>query len=138
MRYFDASALVKRCVREPGSQSIRQLMDSGPRATSRLSEVEVVSGIARLVRSGALSTPERDHAIATLDGTLPAMLVVELTSNITLRARALLERHRIRAGDAIQLASCLDLQDRLGQPVTMVSFDTRLTDSAAAEGLSLT
>ena len=43
MRYFDASALVKRYVREEGSAKVRRLISSDTPATSRLSEVEVAS-----------------------------------------------------------------------------------------------
>lgn len=46
MRYCDASALVKRYVREKGSLKVRRLLSSGPVATSRLSEVEIASALA--------------------------------------------------------------------------------------------
>jgi predicted nucleic acid-binding protein len=137
MRYFDASALAKRCIYERGSEAVRRLMETDARAACRLSEVEVVSGLARLARSGVLTVDQRDRAIKTLELSLQAMMVVELTREITLRTRPLLQRNRLRAGDAIQLASCLDLQDRLGLPVQMVSFDDRLNEAAAAEGLTI-
>lgn len=137
MRYFDASALVKRYVNEPDGERVRRLMDSDLRATSRLSEVEVISALVRLARSGALTDAGRDRAVAMLESGLGSMLVVELTSEIARRTRALLQRNRLRAGDAIQLASCLDLRDRLGQPVSLMSFDARLNEAAAAEGVPL-
>ena len=137
MRYYDASALAKRCLQEPDSERVRRLMETDVRATSRLSEVEVLSSLARLVRSGAITPAEQDRSIETLERSLRAMLVIELTREVTLRTRPLLQRSRLRAGDAIQLASCLDLQDRLGQSVEIVSFDSRLNEAAVAEGLAL-
>ena len=41
MRFFDASALIKRYVREPHSAAVRRWLATGPAAISRLSEVEV-------------------------------------------------------------------------------------------------
>ena len=107
MHYFDASALVKRYVRERGSLLVRRLLSTGTGATSRLSEVEVASGIVRRAREGALSTPQRDRVLAALADDLPALVIVELTPDMTIEARRLLLAHALRAGDAIQLASAL-------------------------------
>lgn len=136
MRYFDASALVKRYVREPGSVKVRRLLSSAVPATSRLSEVEVVSALGRRAREGAFSLAERDRALAALEVDFAAILVVELTAEVTARACALLQRHALRAGDAIQLASCLYLQEQLGEEVPLVAFDLRLTEAARREGVS--
>lgn len=137
MRFFDASALAKLYVQEPESSAVRLHVKSDAAAASRLSEVEVASAIANRVRAGAMPEVDRDRAFATLTDDLAAMLLVELTNEVTRRARALLQRYPLRAGDAIQLASCLDLQDRLRQPIPLVSFDTRLNEAAVAEGLAL-
>jgi hypothetical protein len=55
----------------------------------------------------------------------------------TADARTLLLRHPLRAGDAVQLASCLYLQRQLAQPVPFVAFDNRLAQAARAEGLTV-
>ena len=136
-RYFDASALVKRYVRETGSVTVRRLIGSGIVASSRLSEVEVSSGIIRRAREGAFATPRRDRMLAALQHDLPALAIVEMIPEITAEARALLRRHPLRAGDAIQLASCLYLQRQLGQPVPFIAFDRRLVEAARAEGLTV-
>jgi predicted nucleic acid-binding protein len=136
-RYFDASALVKRYVRETGSVMVRRLLTSGIVATSRLSEVEVASGIIRRAREGAFTTARRDRALAALQRDMPAFAIVELIPDITGETRALLLRHPLRASDAIQLASCLYLQRELNQPVPFVAFDQRLLDAARAEGVAV-
>jgi predicted nucleic acid-binding protein len=136
-RYFDASALVKRYVREAGTVMVRRLLASGIVATSRLSEVEVASGIVRRAREGAVTAARRDRALAALQRDMPAVALVELIPEITTDARALLLRHPLRASDAIQLASCLYLQRELNQPVPFVAFDQRLLDAARAEGLAI-
>jgi predicted nucleic acid-binding protein len=134
-RYFDASALVKRYVRETGTTTVRRLLASAIPASSRLSEVEVSSGIIRRAREGAFTIRARDRMLAALQRDLPALAVIEMLPEVTADARALLLRHSLRASDAIQLASCLYLQRQLGQPVPFVAFDRRLVAAAHAEGL---
>jgi hypothetical protein len=137
MRYCDASALVKRYVREKGSLKIRRLLSSGTAATSRYSPIEVASALARRTRDGALSEAERDKALAALDEDMTAFVVVELTDDIVTRAQALLRRHPLRAGDAIQLASCVHLRDQLADDVSLVAFDDRLVAAARKERVRL-
>ena len=135
MRYFDASALVKRYVRETGSVKVRRLLASDTPATSRLSEIEVAAALERRSREGSFSAAERDRALTAFAIDLRAIVVVELTPEISARARTLLRRHPLRAGDAIQLASCLYLQEQLKEPVALVGFDDRLTGAARLEGV---
>ena len=136
-RYFDASALVKRYVRETGSTTVRGLLASGIPATSRLSEVEVSSGIIRRSREGAFTLRHRDRMLAALQRDLPALAIVEVIPEIAADARALLLRQSLRAGDAVQLASCLFLQRHWDEPVPFVAFDRRLLEAAQAEGLTI-
>jgi len=137
MWYCDASALVKRYVREKGSVKVRRILSSGTAATSRYSAIEIASALARRTRDGALSEGERDQALAALDEDLTALLVVELTDEIVTRAQALLRRHPLRAGDALQLASCVRLRDQLGDDVRLVAFDDRLLSAARKERVRL-
>jgi predicted nucleic acid-binding protein len=136
-RYFDAGALVKRYVRESGSSTVRRLLSSGVAATSRLSEVEISSGIARRTREGTLTIRQRDRMLTALQRDLPAVAIVEIVPEVTAIAGSLLLRHRLRAGDAIQLASCLYLQRQLAQPVPFVAFDRGLLDAARAEAVKI-
>jgi len=137
MRYFDASALVKRYVREPGSLKVRRLLSAGVSATSRLSAVEIASALTRRAREGAFTNAERDRAITSLERDLSSLLVVELTPDIVQRAQALLRRWPLRSGDAVQLASGLYLRTELDEPITFVAYDERLIDAARREGLRI-
>lgn len=129
---------MKRYAQEPGSAQVRRLLSGGDiLATSRLSEVEVTSAIVRRARDGAFGTRERDRALAAVAADFASIHVVELTPEVATKARGALLRHTLRAGDAIQLASCLFLQQELGEPVGLVAFDERLEAAARAEGLDL-
>jgi len=80
---------------------------------------------------------ERDRALASLSDDFATLIIVEFTPEITANARALLIRHHLRAGDAVQLASCLYLQREMRQPLPLVAFDARLADAARHEGLTV-
>jgi predicted nucleic acid-binding protein len=127
---------VKRYVTESGSVAVRRLMRE-PVATSRLSEVEIASALARLARDGSMSSSERDRALETLAEDFQSFWLVEATREVITLARALLPRYRLRAGDALQLASCQYLRRELAVDVPMVVFDDRLAQAATSEGLTV-
>lgn len=116
---------------------MRRLLAEAPPATSRLSEVEVPSAFARRCREGAVTVAARDRALRGFAADLAAFHLIELSEETAGLARALLLRHPIRAGDAVQLACCLVLQQGLRNPVPMVAFDSGLRDAAASEGLAI-
>jgi predicted nucleic acid-binding protein len=116
---------------------VRRLLSAGPAATSRLSEGEVASAVVRRWREGDLTTDQRDRVLSALSEDLQRMDLVEVLPEVTRRTHALLVRHRLRAGDALQLSACLHLREGTGAEVVFVAFDERLTAAAAAEGLAL-
>lgn len=128
---------MKRYVREPGAAAVRRFLKADAGATSRLSEVEVASALVRRAREGAFTVADRDRALASLVDDVATLIIVELTAAITAEARALLLRHRLRAGDATQLASGLYLQREMSQSLPFVAFDDRLAAAARAEGLTV-
>ena len=110
-------------------------MAAGRAATSRLSEVEIASALGRLCREGSLTTAERDRACGALKRDFAALTVLEVAPEIVGRTYDLLARHRLRASDALQLASCLQLRDAVGTAIRFLAFDDRLSQAARAEGL---
>ena len=136
IRYFDASALVKRYVQESRSEAVRSLLAEGNLATSRLSEVEVASALVRRCHEGSISSGERDRALRALRKDCASLFIIELTAEVASSALDLLVRYRLRVGDAIQLASCLQLREQVGTRVEFVAYDGRLTEAAQREGLA--
>ena len=106
-------------------------------AISRLSEVEVASALVRRCREGDLLIAERDRALAALRADIASMYVIELLPEIAVLALGLLTRHPLRAGDAIQLGSCLGLRARAGVAVELVAFDESLLEAARGEGVTI-
>jgi predicted nucleic acid-binding protein len=137
IRYFDASALVKRYVVEDHSETVQRLLSSSSVATSRLSEVEIVSALARRCREGVFSESERDRIFEHIPRDFETFHVIEIVPEITVLTYDLLRRHRLRASDSLQLASCLYLSAKLSRKVPLIGFDSRLTEAAEAEGLDV-
>ena len=121
-------------MREPWSDAVEGWLVSGTAAVSRLSQVEVASALARRARAGDCEIPERDAELAALDRDFPSFLVVEIVPAVTSRARSLLNLHPLRASDAVQLASCYHLQEKLGHDVPFVVYDERLAAVARKSG----
>jgi predicted nucleic acid-binding protein len=97
----------------------------------------VASALTHRWREGAFSAAERDRALSALASDLIALTIVEIVPAVALSARKLLMRHALRAGDALQLASCLHLREAVGEAVAFAGFDDRLNGAAAEEGLRL-
>ena len=135
MLYLDTSALAKLYLAGPESQLVSKTVEvnSSWLATSRVTYAEVLSVLARCLRANRLSPAAyRLQKKAFLDD-WNAMIVVELTTEVLSDAARLIERHGLRALDAIHLCSAL----WVGQPA-FACFDDRLRSAAAAEGLTPT
>lgn len=141
--FFDASALIKRHVRETGTDWVRSLLRSGAAHTVHLSSitaVEVFAGITRRQRGGTLSPAQAGAILGHFRRHLSRRYVVrDLTPALLSDATRLARRHGLRAYDAVQLAAALEV-DRIYRisgigPLTLVSADRELNAAAMAEGL---
>ncbi|MGQ9554424.1 MAG: type II toxin-antitoxin system VapC family toxin [Anaerolineae bacterium] len=139
MRYYDASALVKRYVEEPGSQEVRHLMqlDRHP-ITGAASGAEVPAALARAMRAGRLQVSEAQSALAHFQRDWErSYLVIPLNSVAARRAGELAWRHALRGYDSVHLAAALIASEIFGSAVEVVSYDRELAQAAQAEGLAV-
>lgn len=141
---FDSSGILKRYVAEVGSGWVTALCDPAGGhviGLSRLAKAEVCSALCRRCREGSLTEDERDRLI---DGFLhdcqTRYQLTRVTDPLLLRAVDLMKRYPLRAYDATQLATALEVNERLGRaglpPLIFVSADDQLLAAARAEGLS--
>ena len=128
---------MKRYVDETGSSTVRAVLEREAIATSRLSEIEITSGLVRRSREGGLSSRNLDRALGSLRADMRSIAVIDLDEEVTREAISLLTRHRLRASDAVQLASCLYLRRLASEEVRLLAYDVRLNDAARAEGLAI-
>ena len=141
--YLDASAIVKRYLREPGSQWVRELM-LAPRANRftsiELVMVEVICALTRAHREHRISDryKERLVALALADSSTDIGLLAISQAVLDL-ATELATLYPLRAYDAIHLAAALDWKNDLtqaGLPAPIfVGADDNLLVAARAEGL---
>lgn len=139
--YLDTSALVKLYVREPGTEQMLRLADPAGGHTLALlglTRVEFRSAVRQRERAGDLAHDIADRLIDSLEEHLANFFVVQpLTDLVIQEAAALLDRHALRAYDAVQLAGCLMLRARLGRHATFVCSDRQLAKAAEDEGMKV-
>ena len=134
--YLDSSAVVKLVLADEGAREelLSIVHAEGSLVTSRLTYVETRAAIASARRSGRLSRVGHATAIAEFDTIWPTLVVVDLTEAVASDAASVAEAYGLRAGDAIQLASLRDLDEKA---VPMIVWDVRLRAAARAEGYRL-
>lgn len=138
--FVDSSALAKRYLVEVGSAWVISWIE--PVAgniiiVSELALTEVQSLLARRVRDGTLSTTAatslRNDFLLHYSSDY---LVVPIETPIFQAAGKLVNSHKLRTLDAIQLASAIHAHQILAEPMTFISADTNLLIAAVAEGFA--
>ena len=97
----------------------------------------MASALSRRCREGSLERTDRDQLLHDLNEDLKALYLVELVPEVVARAGALLLQHPLRAADAVQLASCLVLQEKVDRPITFASYDQLLLEASRRQGLDV-
>jgi predicted nucleic acid-binding protein len=138
MNYLDASALIKRLVRETGSHSVSALIRARtPAATSKVAYAEVFAALARRRREGDLAERAYRTACREFEAQWTSYIRVDVSDQVLGRARVLVARYPLRGFDAIHLASALDLRDETGVEWAFAGADRRQLEAARGEGLSV-
>jgi predicted nucleic acid-binding protein len=131
--YFDASALVKLVVEEPGSDLATELWDGCDAAvSSRLAYPEVRAALAAAGRNHDLDARGLAAALASWEELWAATRPVELTADVERRAGELTARHALRGADAVHLASALAVGPT---DLVVAVWDRRLHTAVGAERL---
>jgi len=135
--FWDSSALVPLCVTQPKSARSRQLYERYRIVAWWATQVEMMSGLARLDRTGQIT---HDRFLVGKQIALEIVrdwFSVGSTESIAGTACSLLELHPLRAADALQLAAGLQWCE--GQPTGKVflTFDNRLREAAGLAGFTL-
>jgi uncharacterized protein len=140
----DSSGLVKRYVDEVGSGWVRTIVDPGTANIVSIADItraEVTSALARRTREGVITLHERDELIETFRAHCSTQYRIVRTQprNIDLAAD-LIQRHPLRAYDAVQLASASIVNQSLIAhglpPLIFVTADDRLIAAARGEAVT--
>jgi predicted nucleic acid-binding protein len=134
--YLDTSALVKLYVDEEGSPLVRSAVErAGVVSTSAITYVEARAAFVRRRRERGLSAGDYRRTVRGLDADWDRYLVVEITDSLVREGARLAEAHRLRAYDAVHLASATVLRGGLAGPIVFACWDLRLERAAKREGL---
>ena len=129
--YGDTSSLVKLYVLEDGTEEIRALVTRASAVvTAAIAYVEIRAALARLRRERRLTPAAYRAACEHFELDWPGLLAIDLTDAIRSAASDLVERHELRALDAIHLASFVHLLQSTPDDVEFSSFDDRLIRAA--------
>lgn len=140
--YADTSVLVKRHVPEVGSHWVRALFKPSAAntiITGQLSLTELYSALNRRVREQSITPLRYQRIVSIINFVWGAQYeVITLTDDLVNQTKFLLERHPLRAYDAVQLASALQartaaLSIGVSAPI-FLSADKQLLSAAQAEG----
>ncbi|MEG3614617.1 MULTISPECIES: type II toxin-antitoxin system VapC family toxin [Isoptericola] len=132
--YFDASALVKLCVPEAGSELASALWNRADLVvTSRLADVELRATLAAGLRAGVLDAAAHEEAVARWEELWPALHRVELTEELAEQAAVLAAGPApLRGGDAVHVAGAIAVTRDGG---LVAAWDDRVAAAARSHGL---
>lgn len=136
--FLESSALAKLFVEEKGSDRLIALVEplaQVQKVVSSLGVVEVHSAIRRRERTGELSSTHASDALAILATEFALMTEQPVNSSVIETAKEMLDRHALRALDALQLASCRVARAVSGvTDIVFVASDQALVSAAESEG----
>lgn len=141
--FLDSSALVKRYIRETGSNWVCNLFDPGldnQFFIAAIAGVEIASAITRRAKNGSLNVAD---AIAIRNqfkqDFQTEYQIIEISEKIINSAISIAESYALRGYDAVQLASGRELNilciTNGLTGVNFVSADNNLNSAASGEGL---
>jgi predicted nucleic acid-binding protein len=135
LAYFDANALVKLVVDEPGSDDAARLWDGADGVlSSRVAHPEVRAALAAARRAGRLDDTGARSAVVGWEELSTSLRRVEVTAEVETLSGELADRHALSGFDAIHLASALVVGG--AAPVVLATWDRRLSRAANDLGVA--
>jgi uncharacterized protein len=134
--YFDTSALVKRYIREPGSEQVRALLRRHEFLSSVVTPVEIVSALCRRRREGDIPANTLAALLRRMRSDQAHWEMVEVNLPVLDRAQELLQgTTALRTLDAIHVASLITFQAASAIRVPLITADLRQRDCATQAGI---
>ena len=112
--------------------------DDRNKVVSALARIEARSGIRRLGKSGLLTSSQVTFALDSLGADLKRIIEQPINPPMLDAAAMLLDRHPLRAMDALQLGSAVVARDLLAAlDMRFISSDVDLLAAAKSEGFDI-
>jgi len=138
MIYLDSSALVKRYLKEKGTEVVQSLtIREEYIATSKLAYPELLSAFMRKKRSGELGEEPLESILHRLETDWPDLFIVEIRDELLPFVKSLIRKYPLKGADSVHLASALWLEGMTRAEMTFVASDMILLDAAKKENLEI-
>jgi uncharacterized protein len=138
MKFWDSSAIIPLCVKEPSTDTMLELVKGDADfAVWWGSVIECCSSLARLRRDKIITEAQEDQLRDLLQKMQEHWTEIEPTDEVRSHSRRLLLRHPLRAADSMQLAAALVWADGNPEQHGFVCLDQRLREAARSEGFLL-
>ncbi len=133
MIYFDTSALAKKYLKkEHGRGKVVELLESNPQhlVSSALTNLEITSALTRRQReiSGF------DKAMQSFSDDWESFIVWSIDDTLIASAANLIRLYKLKAADAIHLATACSIKGHIKDRLLFVSSDQELLAAANKEG----
>ena len=139
--YLDTSALIKRYIEEEGTEGILELTEDSAAVQVIILDItplEARSALRRRQREGDISEADASGISNQIETDVSSSFLVQPSTSAVIEDGArLIDRHALRAYDALQLAGCLVTREQVPGPLTFVCADVRLCAAATQEGLAV-
>lgn len=136
--YLDTSALVKRYVRETGTDEVIPLVENaGSVGSASLTKVEMAAALEKTVRQGWIKRKIALQAWQDFLDQWSSFTRLNISSGTIERASKLAWEYSLRGYDAIHLACAILWQETLETQITMATFDRDLWRASKKAGLAV-
>ncbi len=134
MRYFfDTSALVKRYIKESGSEVIDNTIDKASDIlVSALTHIETVSAFRRLLSEEKICEVNYEKLKSELNKDFKDFTILPVSQKTLNKAYQIVDADDLRTLDAIQLATAILYSNKIDQ---LVAADQRLLSAAENNNL---
>ena len=135
--YFDTSVLVKRYVREDGSDQAQKLLQKYRFISSAITPVEASTSFRRRKDSGDIERRHFDAIIKRFDTDRQSWELIETGKDVLDRAERLGRENKVRALDTVHLASAILFTEAIRRSVPFLTADSAQRDAAVALSLDV-
>src|SRR5271157_150109 len=136
--YLDTSALVKRYIRETGTDEVIPLVENaGSVGSASLTKVEMAAALEKTVRQGWIKRKIALQAWQDFLDQWSSFTRLNISSGTIERASKLAWEYSLRGYDAIHLACAILWQETLETQITMATFDRDLWRASKKAGLAV-
>ena len=135
--FWDTSALVPLCVAQINTTRAIALYKAYEVVVWWATQVEIASALARLVRTGELSSNDSTKARDLARRLVNSWFVVQPSDTLRAKAIELVERYDLRAADSFQLAAAFGWCEDAPKGRVFLTADQRLREAARLSGFDV-